>query len=203
MPYHYDLFLSYRRNQETRTWITDHFIPLLELRVEMELGRSLSIFVDDKIETGLSWPLELGTALGCSRVLMVLWSGNYLTSKWCATELSQMLARERETGARTQHRPHGLILPAFIHDGDKFPLDLNHIQRFEIQKSFNVRMARNSPRAEELDTVLGHQARAIASAIDHAPEWKTDWATNAAQEFINKFYQANEPVQGTVPRFAG
>jgi len=202
MSYQYDLFVSYRRNPETRTWIEEHFVPLLELRVGLELDRSVSIFIDDNIETGRSWPLELGNALGRSRALIVLWSGNYLASRWCATELSQMLARERETGARTAGRPHGLVIPAFIHDGDKFPADLGHIQRFEIQKSFNVRMARNSPRAEELDAVLSLHAPAIASAIEHAPEWKASWPTDAGVEFFDQFYQDNEPTQNVVPRFA-
>jgi len=101
MGYSNDIFISYRRNPETHAWITEHFVPLLALRVELELGRKPSIYVDDQIESGTSWPASLGVALGCSRVLIPLWSGNYLSSAWCVQELSHMLARERETDLRT------------------------------------------------------------------------------------------------------
>jgi hypothetical protein len=202
MAYEHDLFISYRRNDETRTWIKDHFIPLLRLRVEMELDRCPVIFLDEQIDSGRSWPQELGTALGRSRGMIVLWSGNYLASTWCATELSVMLARERACRLRSNARPDGLVIPAFIHDGDKFPPALQHIQRFEIQQTFNVRMARNSPRAEELDVALGQQAPAIASAIRNAPPWRARWPEEAAERIFETFYQRGRPVQRDVPRFA-
>ena len=203
MSYLYDIFISYRRNPETCAWIAEHFVPLLTLRVEMELGRKPLIYVDDQVESGTSWPTALGTALGCSRVLIALWSGNYLSSVWCAEELSQMLARERDNHLRTTSRPHGVIIPAFIHDGEKFPADLQHIKPFEVQKYFNVRMARNSPRAEELDATLAVHAPAIAACITDAPEWQGTWATRAASDFFARFHQRAELVQSTVPRFTG
>ena len=64
MSYQYDIFISYRRHAETRTWIKEHFIPLVELRVEFELGRKPVIYIDDQIESGTSWPAALGAALG-------------------------------------------------------------------------------------------------------------------------------------------
>src|SRR5262245_23433482 len=126
MSYQYDIFISYRRNPETLTWIRDHFVPLLSLRVGFELQRSPVIFVDDQIESGSSWPAKLGATLGASRMLIALWTGNYFTSAWCTEEFSQMLAREKEAELRTATRPHGLIVPAFIHDGDAFPAELQH-----------------------------------------------------------------------------
>src|SRR5450755_2382085 len=113
MSYQHDIFISYRRNAEAFIWIKDHFLPLLTLHVELELGRAPSIYVDDQIESGASWPVSLGTALGGSRVLIPLWSGNYLSSVWCTEELSHMLGREREAKLRTVERPHGVIIPAF------------------------------------------------------------------------------------------
>ena len=187
MDYQYDLFISYRRNTETHAWIKDHFVPLLTLRVELELDRRPLIYVDDQVESGTSWPAALGFALGSSRVLIALWSGNYLASAWCAEELSHMLGREREADLRTISRPYGIVIPAFIHDGEKFPLDLKHIQRFEVQKYFNVRMARNSPRAEELDATLALNAPAIASCIKHAPAWRKAWPKQASADFFARF----------------
>ena len=203
MSYQHDIFISYRRNPETHQWITEHFIPLLELRVELELGRSPAIYLDKQIESGTSWPVSLGTALGQSRMLIPLWTRNYLSSVWCTEELSHMLGREADENLRTVAKPYGLVVPAFIHDGEKFPKDLGHIQYFEIQKTFNVRMARNSGLAEELDAELTKQAPAIAACIDHAPKWRKAWPEKAAKQFFKKFHQQLEAVQKTVPRFTG
>src|SRR6478609_2128376 len=100
MSYQHDIFISYRRNSETYVWIMEHFVPLLQLRVELELGRKPDIFVDNQIDSGTSWPASLGVALGGSRVLIALWSANYLASVWCAAELSHMLGRELEAKLR-------------------------------------------------------------------------------------------------------
>lgn len=200
MSYQYDVFISYRRNQETHSWIREHFIPLLTLRLEMELNRQISIYVDDQLEAGTTWPISLGIALGSSRILIALWSGNYLSSPWCVEELSQMLAREHETNLRTYDQPHGIVIPVLIHDGETFPADLGHIQRYEVQKYFNVRMARNSPRAEELDASLTAHAPAIAACIKNAPTWKGQWQRETASKLFSH-YQSAELVQSTVPRF--
>ena len=201
MGYENDIFISYRRNPETYIWIRDHFSPLLEVYVDQVLGRKPVIYVDDQIESGTSWPISLGSALGRSRVLIALWSGNYLASAWCTEELSHMLGREREAKLRTVSHPHGVVIPAFIHDGEKFPPDLRHIEYFEVQKTFNVRMARNSQRAEELAATISAQAPAIAACIQNAPAWRKAWPKQAAANFFQKFYQQSEVVQSTVPRF--
>lgn len=202
MSYEYDIFISYRRNVEALGWIRDHFLPLLELRVGFELERTPKIFLDVQTEVGTSWPTALGVALGKSRVLMPLWSRNFLSSVWCAQELSQMLARESEAKLRTSLRPHGVIVPAFIHDGDKFPPELRHMQYFEIQNSFNVRMARDSVRAEELDAELTKRAPAIAACIENAPAWRAAWPALAAEKFFDKFYETHPATQTSLPRFA-
>jgi hypothetical protein len=204
MSYQYDIFISYRRNEETCSWIRRHFVPLLELRVELELGRKPEIYVDSQIESGTSWPASLGAALGGSRVLIALWSRNYLASVWCTEELSHMLAREREAKLRTIDRPHGIVIPAFVHDGETFPSDLGHIQHFEVQNCFWPRMPRNCAHADKLDAVLADQAKAIANCITNAPAWRKAWPQQAAAEFFKKFrLQAAEAVQKTVPRFTG
>jgi hypothetical protein len=201
MSYQHDIFISYRRDPETYLWITEHFVPLLKLRVGLSLGQQPVTYVDDQIESGTSWPTSLGVALGNSRTLIVLWTGNYLASVWCTTELTQMLIREKEAKLRTGRRPHGIVIPAFIHDGERFPVDLGHIQRFEIQKCFNVRMARTSPLAEQLDAALAAQGPAIATCIRNAPRWREAWPSNAVAEFFARFHEQVGPVQTTVPRF--
>jgi hypothetical protein len=202
MSYQHDIFISYRRNSETYDWIKENFVPLLTLRVEFELRRKPHVYLDDQIESGTSWPLSLGTALGTSRVLIPLWSGNYRASAWCMHEFSHMLAREKQSKLRTVDHPHGVVVPAFIHDGpETFPSELSYIQHFDIHNSFNPRMARNSPRAEELDAILAAQAPSISACINAAPPWRRAWSKQAAKDFFTQFYQNVEAVQRTVPRF--
>ena len=175
-------------------------MPLLELRVEQELNRRPDIYLDKRLESGSSWPADLGQALGNSRILIALWSGNYLASKWCALEFSHMLDRERQAGMRSVAQPRGVVVPAFIHDGNKFLAECAHISYFEIQKSFNVRMARNSPRAEELDLALAEQAPAIAHCVQAAPPWNGAWGTQAATALFAQLHRV-APEQAGVPRF--
>jgi TIR domain len=202
MSYEYDIFISYRRNDQTLRWIKDFFVPALELHVEHELERRPLIYVDvNKIDVGTSWPVELGVALGKSRVLIVLWSANYFRSDWCRREFSHMLAREREANLRTREKPHGVIIPAFIHDGERFPPDLGYIEHFEIQKYFNVRMPPICSLAAELDARVTEQAPAITKCIVGAPDWQEAWPQQAVEDFVNQFYQEAEVVQRTVPRF--
>jgi hypothetical protein len=200
MNYRNDIFISYRRDSETRSWLTEHFEPLIKLRVRQELGREPVLFVDDQLESGVSWPAQLGMELGGSRILIALWAKDYFASVWCTEEIVLMLSREQEYGLRTDQNPRGLIIPAVIHDGRDFPASLSDIQKFEIQHLFNVRMARNSPRAEELDAVLTAEAPAVAAAIEAAPPWRQEWPLAAAAAFREQL-RTVAPSQNRPPRF--
>lgn len=201
MAYKHDIFISYRRNPETLEWMKNHFLPLLSLRLELELSRKPDIYVDDQLESGMSWPLQLGTELGSSKILVVLWTGNYFSSKWCTQELCQMLARERETKRRKPKNPRGLVIPAVIHGKDRFPSELSDVQYFEMEKCFNVRMAKDSRRAEELDEILSNEAPAIAKAISNAPAWRSAWPLSSAKKLYRLLFQEGEVAQKTLPRF--
>lgn len=198
--YLYDVFVSYKRDSETRNWIEKHFRPLLHLRVRQEIGRETRIFIDDQLETGASWPMQLGACLGRSRILIALLSKDYFSSEWCVLEMALMLAREQQTNLRTSSNPRGLVIPVVIHDGEEFPTALGDIQRIEIQSCFNVRMAVDSRRAEELDAILAKEARVIARAIESAPSCQNEWAVRSAQEFYDRLFRSM-PEQRALPRF--
>jgi hypothetical protein len=183
VAYAHDIFISYVREKETLDWLNDHLVPILQMRIKQELGHRPEIFVDDTgLESGASWPEQLGHELGRSRVLIALWAGDYFASRWCQEELAHMLARELECGMRSPENPRGLIVPAVIHDGDRFPEQLRHIQRFGVQKYFSARMPKKSKSAHKLDMIIAREAPAIAKAIEHAPEWRSAWPVEAAKE---------------------
>jgi TIR domain len=199
--YAHDIFISYRRDAETRAWLENHFLPLLKLRVGQEIGRQPTIFVDDQLESGVSWPEQLGVELGQSKILVALWAKDYFASTWCTEEMVLMLARESECGLRSARNPRGLVVPAVIHDGADFPRSLSMIQRFEIQDCFNVRMARDSARAEQLDAILSNEAAALSRAINAAPPWREEWPVAAATQFRETLFAA-APSQEQPPGFS-
>jgi len=199
--YLFDFFVSYKRDAETRGWIEKHFRPLLNLRVRQEIGRDPRIFIDDQLETGSSWPVQLGENLGRSRILIALWSKDYFSSNWCILEMSHMLARERQANMRGAGNSRGLVIPVVIHDGEDFPNSLGDIQRIDIQSCFNVRMAIDSRRAEDLDAILAKEARAFARALECAPGWQEHWAINAAREFYDEHFRSTPIEQLRLPRF--
>jgi hypothetical protein len=201
MSYVHDIFISYRRDDETRRWLERHFLPLLGMRVRQELLRVPEVFVDDSIESGVSWPEQLAVELGRSRILVALWAKDYFASGWCVEELATMMIRERHYGFRTRANPRGLIVPAVIHDGDEFPAPLGVIQHFGIQKQFNVRMSREGKRAEKLDEILSLQAAAIAHSIEAAPAWTPSWPTEGTAD-LKASIGRPAPRQAAVPGFA-
>jgi len=201
VAYTHDIFISYRRDPETVTWIQDHFVPLLRLRLGHELKNPPDIYIDQRIEGGATWPVDLGRELAQTKVLISLWSGNYLHSKWCTLELAHMVAREEKFQLRTPQNSSGIVFFMVAHDGEKIPNTLQAIQKIEIQGCFNVRMRRDSPRAEELDAILAKNASAIARAIEDAPEFKKEWPIEFAQNFFDQFHQKNPPSQSVVPQF--
>ncbi|MGX1929715.1 TIR domain-containing protein [Flagellimonas sp. 2504JD4-2] len=200
MGYEYDIFISYRRQDETKGWIENHFIPLLEIHIFNELGEHPSFFLDTQLEAGVNWPIELGNKLSKSKTIIPLWTRTYLNSQWCSCEIGHMLERESQCGYRTIEKPNGLVFPTIIHDGETMPVQLSTIQKVEIQDCFNVRMAKDSPKAEKLEDRLKPLAISISKAIANVPEWKPDWNIEAVNDFVQQYHLATRAVQETLPK---
>lgn len=201
MAYSYDIFISYKRNPETNAWIREHFEPLLALSLELELGRAPSIFRDDRLQDGGTWPVELGLALAGSRVLVPLWTKSYFNSDWCLRELSEMLTREKKKRLRSAARPDGVIVPAVLHDCHDLDPGLQAIQCRFLQDCFNVRMSKHSHRAERLADELQAAAPGIVRAIEAAPAWQASWPARTARAFARQL-RASAASQATPPGFA-
>jgi hypothetical protein len=202
MAYLYDIFISYKRGKETNLWIREHFQPLIEHCVELELGRKPTIYRDDQLSDGATWPVDLGIALGSSRVLVPLWTKTYFHSDWCVRELSVMLDREKKTNRRTPANSDGLVIPIVLHNYEIAKPELKHVQYREIRKCFNVRMQRNSERAEQLADELLDAAPGIAKFIENAPEWEPEWPHTTAADFLDVLLQKNQPQQNIVPGYS-
>ncbi|MDM8566485.1 serine protease [Candidatus Halobeggiatoa sp. HSG11] len=76
--YKYHVFLSYKRCKSWNKWIKRNFLPIFEHWLSEELGKEAKIFWDtEKVETG-SWHDRFESELTRSRVLVTLWSPQYL-----------------------------------------------------------------------------------------------------------------------------
>lgn len=203
MSYLYDVFISYRRAGGARRWVENHFVPTLTDCLADEMEAPPLVFFDDQIESGTTWPLDLGNKLARSRTLISLWSKNYLRSHWCSLELAHMLAREEATGFRTAVKPGGLIAICVIHDGESLPPNLGKIQTFEVKDQFITRMRKDSEAAENLEAALRLQAPTLAQIIDAAPSFEESWATEAATRFYEEYRDRTAPSQDENPRFTG
>lgn len=188
MAYKHDIFISYRRDKEAKRWIDNHFLPILKHKVRLELGRDPEIYIDDKLEAGVLWPKKLGEEISLSRILIPLWSGDYLNSVWCVREMSHMLEREVQTGCREGQNTTQLIFPVIVHDGDSLPQELQMIQYIDVKEYFNSRMNTYSESAEKLADEIRKAAAGIASLIKSAPQWQNNWQIDAENQFFNQYY---------------
>ncbi len=187
MSYEFDVFVSYRRYGEWPTWVKEWFMPLFKHWLGEELGREPRIFVDYNIDEGVLWLPELARALSRSKVLVALWTPTYFGSKWCTSELAYMYAREEQCRLGTVQHTRGLIVPAALHDGDRFPQKAQDIQRADLQDCANVRIAKGSPTAEALSDRICSWAPKIARAIRGAPDFDPAWESLALDKFLDLF----------------
>lgn len=186
MAYQWDVFLSYRRSNDWPRFVEKHFLPMLQHWLDTVLGRKSDIFVDvHEIETGDAWPYRLADGLAHSRTMVCLWSKEYFSSKWCALELAQMLARRKLlTGASG---PPPLILAVLIHDSEKVDPILEDIQRFALQDYCNPWIAKGSRTAEHLSVEIRRLAQHVGKALNTAPEYDDSWPDLVTAEFMRLF----------------
>jgi hypothetical protein len=205
VAYEYDIFLSYKRDRESRQWLVEHFQPLLEHYVQLELDRreTVKVFLDERdIDAGGAWPAKLGQALGKSRTLVALWTRTYFHSEWCTRELSVMLARERGERFRTPQRPEGLIFPVVLHDCEQLPRVLKPVQRVALKEGcYGLRIARGSEKLEELEQQIAKElAPGVAAAVKTAPRWRAKWPLRTAAKFLAAVKRKGPPRQTQIPR---
>jgi hypothetical protein len=179
MDYLYDVFISYRRHPEWTPWTRQHVRNLLDAYLTQELGQSPRIFVDDRIEPGADWPHRLGESLARSRVLVVIFSGDYFGSPWCLHELDLMHTR------LLRFPDSSLIVPVLGHDGDLIPGEIARLQRFDLTAFRNTDLQRRTPRYEQFSEAIRDLAPHVASAIGTAPRFDPAWV----EEFRHRFDQ--------------
>jgi hypothetical protein len=200
--YESDIFISYRRTDEVWVrWTRENFMRPLRSLLQPALGE-VRIFIDESIETGMTWPPFLACALARSRLIIPVLSRGYFQSEWCRLELAIMYRREQMTCLRTFENPWGLIIPVVIDDGDCFPPEIQQIQGEQIHEFANPFIRIDSPKqeafAERLRTML---CPSIQKALEKVPPFNPDWEQIVHDEFTEKFHIITQS-QRTVPRLS-
>jgi hypothetical protein len=187
MAYEWDVFLSYRRSNDWPRFVQRQFLPKLKHWLDTVLGDAAKIFVDvNEIETGDDWPYALAHGLAHSKIMVCLWSAEYFRSKWCALELTHMLARRKSLVTRSGQLPP-LILAALIHDSNNLTRELSRIQKFPMQDYSNPWIADGSLTEERLSVEIEKLARHAGNALMHVPEYDDSWPSLATAEFMHLF----------------
>jgi TIR domain len=176
MAYEYEVFVSYRRAAPVGDWVHDHFKPLLVEWLEVATPLQTRVYVDDQLETGVTWPLELRRTLQRSCFLVPVWSPKYFSSPWCLAELHTMLARERRLEMRSAANPNGLIFPVRFNDGEHFPEDILAIQDLDLR---GLNIPGQAFKRTESYVALVQKVQAftemLAAKLASVPDWEENW----------------------------
>ena len=202
MPdYEHHIFVSYRRSDDDWVrWTRENLIRALASLLRLRLGR-VSIYIDESIETGASWPHHLALHLARARLMIAVLSRDYFLSDWCRLELALMYHREQLMKFRTPENPYGLIIPVVIDDGDCFPKEVQAMQCEPLHKFANPFIRIDSPKQEELAEVLKDRiCPTIERALAKVPSFNSAWEQVAHKQFENMF-QIRMQTQTIVPSF--
>jgi hypothetical protein len=192
VSYLHDVFLSYRRSAPVGEWVHLHFLPELMNWLPGEVGRPVSIFVDDGyrvgaagIPLGASWPLSLQQALSRSRCLLAVFSPDYFWSSWCLAEFQTVRQREQRLGYRTPANPDGLVYAVKFNDGRSFPAEAASVQYHDFEHwNIHVPVYRETREYPDFIREVQTFCQRLAPAILAAPAWDASWPvlTPAAPE---------------------
>jgi hypothetical protein len=178
-------------------WTRNNFARPLRSLLRPALG-DVRIFLDEQIETGASWPARLAAAHTRSRLLIPILSRDYFNSEWCRLELTLMYEREKLLGFRTPVKPHVLILPFVIDDGDCFPSEVQAMQGEKIHQFANPCMCTDTPRQEAFAEHLRQWCPRVEQALQSVPPFDPSWEGLAQDQFSQMFQIKFEKVK-TLP----
>jgi hypothetical protein len=174
MAYEYDVFISYRRESDSKEWTEDIFFPKFKSYLREELGKkALNIFIDEQgIEGGQYWEDTLKIALAKSKCLVPVLMPSYFQSEWCVREFSVLYHRQEQLVPK----PKSLIVPFVIWDGDHFPPPAKALHYFPCHEYYHTGQGfKDSVRYFEFQEKLKKWVVAVAKAIRSAPAWDNNW----------------------------
>ena len=152
-------------------------MPVLNYHLDNLLEEEPCIFVDENIETGAEWPVELASALKKSCCLLAVWTPPYFRSRWCLAEWQSMREREKLLRAEGEKSIPPLIYPIVFGDGDAFPEDAKRTKwKLDLKRyAYPYHQFRDSPMYLEFHDTVGDIAKEITEHLSQVPKWSADW----------------------------
>lgn len=198
MPYEFDVFVSYRRQQLWTPWVRDHLKELIEAYLQHDLGRIPRIFVDERIEVGADWIDSLGEALAKSKVVLGVFSKDYFASPWCIHELDLITERSSVAAGKKAADICRLIVPTVVHDGEVVPDPIRRIQPCDLKKFRVAHICKGTPLYQEFSGAIGKLSPQIAKAIEFAPDFEEKWIEHHQSRF-NQVYESDLAGNARLP----
>ena len=177
MDYQFDIFVSYPRAGQVRSWVHKHFLPVLRECLNLHLANEPRIFVDTEQATGVQWPEHIRKALLRSRLLIAVWTPPYFRSQWCIAEWDSMLEREQVLTQDGRKLSRGLVYPVIYSDGKHFdPRAQNTQYRKDLSRyTYPYDCFRDSPAYLEFHDAMMSMSEEIEAHLGEIPEWQPDW----------------------------
>ncbi|XP_023764725.1 disease resistance protein Roq1-like [Lactuca sativa] len=159
--WHYDVFLSFRGEDTRKTFSGDLYKTLIEAGIHIFKD-------DDELPRGNDIPSELIKAIKESRTLIVVFSKDYASLKWCLDELLEILDSKRTVDQ--------LFFPVFydVHRDDV------HRQTGSFESAF-VR------HEEQFDRIKVEEWRRVMTEATSLDGWEFNDDTNRCEsEFVQR-----------------
>lgn len=169
--YECDVFISYRRANPVKSWVTGILAPILREWLPEALGRDAEVFLDEtSIEPGLFWPDELAEKLVRSRCVLPVLNPGYFQRPWCLAEFETMLARQEAAGNNS-------VVPVQFSDGEHFDpraADLQWVRMEEFNRlPTKHRALHHMTFMRSVQDLCGILSKRIKAAPPFDPAWHT------------------------------
>jgi TIR domain len=175
MSYAYDIFISYKKTDIGKYWVSKYFAPCLRHELGEILGRKAEIFFDeDDIRTGERWPDKLKRALASSKVLVPIFSGTYFCSEWCTREF--VIIHHRQSKTPELAETGAIIVPVLVRDGDHLPKLAKELQYKQFHDYYtSCESFRAAPDFRKFEKAVEELAHDLHRAIQRAPKYDPAW----------------------------
>lgn len=170
LEYAYDIFVSYPRTELVTRWIVQHLLPQLTRSIELHLGRTPTIFIDQaELALGEEWVTQQRMALLQSRMLLGVWTASYFRSRACLAEFETFRRRGELTGGSR-------LVAALFHNGMRFPVEAQSYQSTDFREYAIAgdTLARSSLYVGFLHKV-DQLAEEVVNMITSAPPLDSNW----------------------------
>lgn len=171
MSYKYEIFFSYKRDDESNAWHETLKNKIVHwVREDVDIDEVRVFFDKEEIRAGHRWKQRISQALRDSKCLVAIWSPQYFRSPYCVAEWLSFHERSRRTNKL-------LIAPASRCDGTNFPSDAREFQIASFNDyALTVPSFWETIRAVEFEErLIKPFASDIASMIKDAPDHSIDF----------------------------